>query len=228
MRGKWRAQRADRGAHAARGFVGGAAALRASPSVESSKVSMPHAALWVVQPHDKDLMVVGLNVSMPHAALWVVQHRSQLEWVLGSCFNAARGFVGGATKSDSFKHVLDHFVSMPHAALWVVQLYSMCTCINRLNGFNAARGFVGGATKLRAVIHREGCSFNAARGFVGGATRYRFAVLVCHRRCFNAARGFVGGATGEEPQFGSGVLLVSMPHAALWVVQLHRSQPLSP
>ena len=180
---------------------------------------------------------------MPHAALWVVQHRSQLEWVLGSCFNAARGFVGGATpsgqgsaglcscfnaargfvggatKSDSFKHVLDHFVSMPHAALWVVQLYSMCTCINRLNGFNAARGFVGGATKLRAVIHREGCSFNAARGFVGGATRYRFAVLVCHRRCFNAARGFVGGATGEEPQFGSGVLLVSMPHAALWVVQ---------
>ena len=25
MRGKWRAQRADRGAHAARGFVGGAA-----------------------------------------------------------------------------------------------------------------------------------------------------------------------------------------------------------
>ena len=29
MRGKWRAQRADRGAHAARGFVGGAAALAA-------------------------------------------------------------------------------------------------------------------------------------------------------------------------------------------------------
>ena len=72
---KWRAQRADRGAHAARGFVGGAAIIpRASEettlvfqcrtrlcgwcslqitdgSEGSFYVSMPHAALWVVQQH---------------------------------------------------------------------------------------------------------------------------------------------------------------------------------
>ena len=36
MRGKWRAQRADRGAHAARGFVGGAASWGASPTIMTS------------------------------------------------------------------------------------------------------------------------------------------------------------------------------------------------
>ena len=35
MRGKWRAQRADRGAHAARGFVGGAARSQCSSSVSA-------------------------------------------------------------------------------------------------------------------------------------------------------------------------------------------------
>ena len=44
---------------------------------------------------------------------------------------------------------------------------------------------------------------------------------------FNAARGFVGGATTPD-QKGNWWFNVSMPHAALWVVQLHRSQPLSP
>ena len=34
MRGKWRAQRADRGAHAARGFVGGAANGRKDMTIE--------------------------------------------------------------------------------------------------------------------------------------------------------------------------------------------------
>ena len=98
---KWRAQRADRGAHAARGFVCGAAEsvngevtresrfqcrtrlcvwcspAQAPRARQGGCVSMPHAALWVVQrtiggfPHEK-------KVSMPHAALWVVQpHRSQ-------------------------------------------------------------------------------------------------------------------------------------------------------
>ena len=74
---KWRAQRADRGAHAARGFVRGAAGIKAFCRGCCTRVSMPHAALCVVQrtiggfPHEKE-------VSMPHAALWVVQpHRSQ-------------------------------------------------------------------------------------------------------------------------------------------------------
>ena len=82
---------------------------------------------------------------MPHAALWVVQ------LLLSNCckhhlicFNAARGFVGGAAES-------------------VPESYP---CRTR---FNAARGFVGGA----AIHLVDGCSgrggFNAARGFVGGA-----------------------------------------------------------
>ena len=67
--------------------------------MSTSMVSMPHAALWVVQ-HDA-VVVDGLylRVSMPHAALWVVQRRSsspprsQVQR-----FNAARGFVGGAAQ----------------------------------------------------------------------------------------------------------------------------------
>ena len=58
---------------------------------------------------------------MPHAALWVVQR----DYIPNStfllpCFNAARGFVGGATISAMAK-ADDRYVSMPHAALWVVQ-----------------------------------------------------------------------------------------------------------
>ena len=124
MRGKWRAQRADGGAHAARGFVGGAACPdRLLPHGES--VSMPHAALWVVQRSSEthtlhvraefqcrtrlcgwcsEYPLTARNrasdVSMPHAALWVVQPRndSHSQAPTGS-FNAARGFVGGAAES---------------------------------------------------------------------------------------------------------------------------------
>ena len=73
-------------------MVGGTPSLRL--------VSMPHAALWVVQrtiggfPHEK-------KVSMPHATLWVWCSRSEKIWqrLLRFCFNAARGFVGGAASS---------------------------------------------------------------------------------------------------------------------------------
>ena len=60
---------------------------------------------------------------MPHAALWVVQHTQYLfSYFPLTSFNAARGFVGGATTP-----------SQPIA----------CSLLS----FNAARGFVGGATK---------------------------------------------------------------------------------
>ena len=61
---------------------------------------------------------------MPHAALWVVQLQHQVgkEWHQ-ICFNAARGFVGGATANMSEMHM-------------------------KLLSFNAARGFVGGATNI--------------------------------------------------------------------------------
>ena len=109
-------------------------------------VSMPHAALWVVQLYRLEEIIESLEVSMPHAALWVVQQsrkKSTDSWK--SCFNAARGFVGGAADNP--------------------------------------------------VI---------------------FSATVS---CFNAARGFVGGAApvqGKEERKSS---VVSMPHAALWVVQ---------
>ena len=61
------------------------------------------------------------------------------------------------------------------------------------NSFNAARGFVGGATGGGLVDTYTIVGFNAARGFVGGATQK-------------------GGTTKSEDW-------VSMPHAALWVVQ---------
>ena len=62
---------------------------------------------------------------MPHAALWVVQQKdmSKINEYQNS-FNAARGFVGGAT------------------ANWEEQPAGG-------SGFNAARGFVGGAASAR-------------------------------------------------------------------------------
>ena len=63
---------------------------------------MPHAALWVVQPLMSILLAGHLAVSMPHAALWVVQPRRETSlWQIMGCFNAARGFVGGAASSLS-------------------------------------------------------------------------------------------------------------------------------
>ena len=86
-------------------------------------------------------------VSMPHAALWVVQpHLDDDEGVLlFTSFNAARGFVGGAASNRRICFAELIAVSMPHAALWVVQP-SPPECTHALRGcFNAARGFVGGA-----------------------------------------------------------------------------------
>ena len=90
---------------------------------------MPHAALWVVQQRARGKDSQANSVSMPHAALWVVQ------LLLSNCckhhlicFNAARGFVGGAAES-------------------VPESYP---CRTR---FNAARGFVGGA----AFVARSPC-----------------------------------------------------------------------
>ena len=109
---------------------------------------MPHAALWVVQLWDAYLFSSGVLVSMPHAALWVVQHPCKQSFMLLSrCFNAARGFVGGATNSIDIEKVQDL-------------------------GFNAARGFVGGATEALITSGFRRKSFNAARGFVGGAAFY--------------------------------------------------------
>ena len=60
--------------------------------------------------------------------------------------------------------------------------------------------------------------FNAARGFVGGAAKWYDENETGFPR-FNAARGFVGGAAVTIKGGRSRWTLVSMPHAALWVVQ---------
>ena len=62
------------GFNATRGFVGGAATRTAQPT-SLRGVSMPHAALWVVQPHFAEWSEHYVSVSMPHAALWVVQQQ---------------------------------------------------------------------------------------------------------------------------------------------------------
>ena len=106
---------------------------------------------------------------------------------------------------------------MPHAALWVVQHYDLDLNWRDDGGFNAARGFVGGAARTGDQNGNVRSGFNAARGFVGGA-----AVKDVRRTelkwGFNAARGFVGGAASNL-RGGTDPFAVSMPHAALWVVQ---------
>ena len=72
------------------------------------------------------------------------------------------------------------------------------------------------------------CGFNAARGFVGGATYMALCMGMAKDLSFNAARGFVGGAARNGRRQARPWPQVSMPHAALWVVQHRRSQLLSP
>ena len=113
----------------------------------NAPVSMPHAALLVVQVHVHSAIATMTwfqcrtrlcwwckirsswssckidSVSMPHAALLVVQASRASRRSSRSCFNAARGFVGGARP-------LCH-------TRWRQRV-----------GFNAARGFVGGASQI--------------------------------------------------------------------------------
>ena len=106
---------------------------------------------------------------MPHAALWVVQQvlLCRQLWNL-HCFNAARGFVGGAAGQTQPAQWHPE-VSMPHAALWVVQRSPENGKEYPFHCFNAARGFVGGAAINHPLFVFAKASFNAARGFVGGA-----------------------------------------------------------
>ena len=53
--------------------MGGASGLDAKGAEIVATVSMPHAALWVVQLANARDCLSFCEVSMPHAALWVVQ-----------------------------------------------------------------------------------------------------------------------------------------------------------
>ena len=122
MRGKWRAQRADRGAHAARGFVGGAAGKKHKYKYDYAKFQCRTRLCGWCSADDIKGVFGYCIVSMPHAALWVVQPVGTGGIHMGIYgFNAARGFVGGAAMQivNTTPHEIN--VSMPHAALWVVQ-----------------------------------------------------------------------------------------------------------
>ena len=151
---KWRAQRADGGAHAARGFVGGATARCAPTSMRRKGfnaargfvggvatyrqcnscprvVSMPHAALWVVQRLRRRAQRGDRGVSMPHAAIPFRPHhrfavplpRSRRGGLVTRRFlvksrniSFPRRCGGSGERSEPIGAL------MPHAALWLVQL----------------------------------------------------------------------------------------------------------
>ena len=73
---KWRAQRADRGAHAARGFVGGAANKNNSADFSQRFQCRTRLCGWCSYSWEVDWWYCPF-VSMPHAALWVVQQAYQ-------------------------------------------------------------------------------------------------------------------------------------------------------
>ena len=202
--------------NAARGFVCGASII--GPIKHSSnEVSMPHAALFVVQvfidstfhyywtfqcrtrlclwckTSSYEVVYWKYKVSMPHAALFVVQDQftsdNSLELSV-SMPHAALFVVQGWIEVFCiiFKHV-----SMPHAALFVVQDRDeyLRRKQNEVSMPHAALFVVQGAS-LKASAIGLSC-FNAARGFVCGA-RPRLPSIVVNPPRFNAARGFVCGA----------------------------------
>ena len=73
MRGKWRAQRADRGAHAARGFVGGATFVVNLKNLPCGAFQCRTRLCGWCSFYGVERSRL-IDVSMPHAALWVVQH----------------------------------------------------------------------------------------------------------------------------------------------------------
>ena len=97
-------------------------------------VSMPHAALWVVQqPGFRQSQRRRGTVSMPHAALWVVQQTmNDIEFDKAIMFQCRTRLCGWCNMKN-VNSVLDLvFVSMPHAALWVVQQLSGILPLGRM------------------------------------------------------------------------------------------------
>ena len=158
---------------------------------------------------------------MPHAALWVVQRRSGCKYPHHVIrFNAARGFVGGAAAMLGPLHAARDLVSMPHAALWVVQPPPDFHHHGCARCFNAARGFVGGAANKKGSKSLLTFCFNAARGFVGGAA-CAAVFATCSRTRFQCRTRLCEWCSLHFVRNLAGSIDVSMPHAALWVVQPH-------
>ena len=94
---KWRAQRADRGAHAARGFVAGA--TRAQKGEKILRLFQCRTRLCGWCSFMKKIInkkAVGFNAARGFVG-GAATCRIPMETLL-RCFNAARGFVGGAAR----------------------------------------------------------------------------------------------------------------------------------
>ena len=176
---------------------------------------------------------------MPHAAFYVVQRLiGRVQSSIG-CFNAARSILCGATESKSVS--ANAFgVSMPHAAFYVVQLNS-CVDPPDQNTFqcrtqhfmwcNRGLRYVQGVRLLfqcrtqhfmwcnnsRAPHRDSAISFNAARSILCGATArivsrsLRISLFQCRTQHFMWCN--------LDSRHKSLRRVVSMPHAAFYVVQ---------
>ena len=134
---------------------------------------------------------------MPHAALWVVQRIFAVKSKYGKiCFNAARGFVGGAGKEYPF-YFERVKVSMPHAALWVVQ---PVTDADKL------------ALGLKFQCRTRLCGWCSV--FSRGRPSGRHDVSMPHAALWVVQPCMVGGTLSLR--------LVSMPHAAVSFRPHHR------
>ena len=200
---------------------------------------MPHAALFVVQGcFCRGPRWNGWFQCRTRLCLWCkgVQDKDQ---EASASFNAARGFVCGARKIEHInKSVQD--VSMPHAALFVVQGFSskgsvestefqcrtrLCLwckmkCIgypSKITRFNAARGFVCGA-RAGDPCSGTGWSFQCrtrlclwCKSRIAGCYVARWKFQCRTRLCLWCKMRWFAFSVKW---------MVSMPHAALFVVQV--------
>ena len=186
--------------NAARGFVGGATAI-------------------------VGIVVACVIVSMPHAALWVVQHSRVFSEIREeSCFNAARGFVGGATSGIS-KKLPYPIVSMPHAALWVVQQELMQIVLIPL-AVSMPHAALWVVQQSTAPPTASATLFQCRTRLCGWCSEEsgKKAREVFEFRCRTRLCGWCSFCLVYRLHRRSSV---SMPHAALWVVQHGKSMYLN-
>ena len=155
-------------------------------------VSMPHAALWVVQPGSVVSKKGAQSVSMPHAALWVVQPQAQQAIPVQVRFQCRTRLCGWCSRE------LDRIVENDKKFQYRTRLCGWCSIMvgtgrGAAHGFNTARGFVGGA---------------ASRGTMSASRPWGFQYRT--RLC---------GWCSPKRMLAFRTPGVSIPHAALWVVQ---------
>ena len=166
-------------------------------------------------------------VSMPHAALWVVQlSPSRSVTARRASFNAARGFVGGAAlllsgEADS----ISGFQCRTRLCGWCSSPPRCGRAARPL--FQCRTRLCGWCSRCNVLLQTRKSGVSMPHAALWVVQREKEEIYVYHYSSFNAARGFVGGAA-VDVHSASRPKLVSMPHAALWVVQLRRSQLLSP